>query len=381
MSVIPIFDKMVEQFQIVLFNLPQQKLHPGSEVSGVFTVEVGEPREFHYIKVSLIGEAHISIADLAVTDTQKHMDEQVVVWNREQARDRELRRGVNNFPFRFTIPNRQLPPSIEVRCRRLFGKIRYYVEGRIGISQPEFDHVTEAEFPLVEVVDITVPELQRPIGREVQKTNGCCFCASGPITLTAESPRRGYCVGEVIPLTVRVETALFIEVYFAAYLQQVVTYRAIHSRHTELLRLTSGPMARNTEWCPGNRLRVPRTKPTVASWDIMTVEYVLVVQADILSSKFLSVKIPLTIGNVPLRESSPSAPPPEVPPVISSQPQPSAPAYIPHSEPPSELTSYPPPSYKPTSHPQPSHGPTSDSPPSYELTSDPPPSYELALQF
>ena len=443
---------MVKKFQIAISQSPQQAFHPGSELRGTLTVEVGEPRGFHYIKVSLISKAHafIKINDAActATDTRKYINEQTIVWHWEQARDGRLQSGRHTFPFQFTIPNEQLPSSVEYTTieegsSSSFGYIQYYVEGRIGTDQPEFDHLTKAPFRLVEVVDINnVPDLQRPIGGELQKTVHSRFRASDKITARAEIPRRGYCIGEIIPLTVTVDNASTKQIRVAVYLQQVLTYRAEARKcfsHREILHLTSETMHRRIFlWRPGSRLRVPQTVPTNTSCSIVTVEYVLVVETLIPSANKRSIEIPLTIGNVPLREVSSPAPPPEVPPMISSQPQPSAPAYIPQPRPPtsyprplSELTSCPPPSYeptldpppsyKPTSHPQPSHGPTSDSPPSYkptshpqpshgptsdpppsyeptshpqpshgptsvpppsyELTSDPPPSYELALQL
>ena len=411
-TILRIFDKMVEQFQIAIFQSPQREFRPGSELRGTLTVEVGEPRGFHYIKVSLIGEAHafinINDATCTATDTRKYINEQTIVWHWEQARDGRLQSGRHTFPFQFTIPNEQLPSSVEYTTieegsSSSFGYIQYYVEGRIETDEPEFDHLTQASFRLVEVVDINnVPDLQRPIGGEIQKTIHGRFLASGKITVRAEIPRRGYCIGEIIPLTVRVENTSNKQMGIAVYLQQVLTYRAeacTCSSHRELLHLTSETMHRRIFlWRPGSRLRVPQTVPTNTSCSIVTVEYVLVVETLIPSANKRSIEIPLTIGNVPLREVSSPAPPPEVPPMISSQPQPSAPAYIPQPRPPTSYpppsykpTSVPPPSYKPTSHPQPSHGPTSDPPlshgptsdppPSYKLTSDPPPSYELALQL
>ena len=383
---------MVSHFKVVLSQSPQQEFHPGSEVRGTLSVETWEPRRFHYIKVCLVGEAHTSITisdedvtDFTVTDTRKYVNLQVVVWNWEQTRHREFQSGIHSFPFQFTIPTQQLPSSFNGGNSEMFGYIRYYVEGRIGTGQSEFDLTTETKFCLVEVVDVNLPTLQRPIGGSVRKTIHCWFCASGPITLTAKSPRRGYCIGEIIPLTVTVDNPSTKRIRVAAYLQQVATYRAedqMSSISVEIMCVTSRTMrARRTVWQPGNDFIVPlkiklgvariAAVPTVASCDIITVEYVLVVEAVISRRKIPSIKIPLTIGNVPLREVSSPAPPPEVPPVISSQPQPSAPAYIPHLEPPSELISYPPLPY----------GLTSDPPPPPELTFDPPPSYELALQY
>ena len=399
---------MVKKFQIAIFQSPQQAFHPGSELRGTLTVEVGEPKGFHYIIVSLIGRAQTSFLihdhdDHTHDDsycheevheiraTREYVNLRVVVWNTEQACGGELQSGCHTFPFQFTIPNQRLPSSF--RGRNSIGNIRYFVEGRIGTGLLRFDHVVEAEFPLLEVVNINLPLMQRPIRTEVQKTICCWFCASGPITLTAESPRRGYCIGEAIPLTVIVENASTKQIKASVKLQQLVTYRAqadVRYDRTSVLQLVSGPMReKHNVWCPENELIVPlQTVPTVTSCDIITVDYVLVVEAVIPSARNASIKIPVTIGNTPFREVSSLDPTPEVPLTISSQPQPTALAYIPQPQPP---TSYPlPPSELIpgipllsglTSYPLQPSGLTSNLPHLSGLTSNPLPSYGVALQY
>lgn len=172
-------------------------------------MEVSRPRRFHDVTVSL--KAHTSVlyrvgdGTYVATGTREYFNFKFL-WNREQARDGKFPSGRHNFRFQFTIPNQRLLYFFD-RGGSL-GYIRYYVEGRIGVGRWKFDHITEAECPLVEVADINISELQRPIRREVEKTTTCCWLyASGPITLTAESSRRGYCIGEAIPLTVTVENA------------------------------------------------------------------------------------------------------------------------------------------------------------------------------
>ena len=373
---------MVKQLQI---SLIQQTFQPGSEVSGTLSFETEEPKGYQYIMVSLIGRAHISWTvhenhggaghhghhsghhghhgghhehSYQVTGTREYVNLQVVVWSKEQSCDGKLHSGHHNFPFQFTIPNQRLPSSFG---GRKIGNIRYFVEGRITTGLLKFDRVVEAEFPLVEVVDINLPELQRRIGGGVQKTICCWFCASGPITLTAEGPRKGYCIGEAIPLTVTVNNASSRRIQASVKLQQLITYRAqgrVGYDRTSVLHLSSGPMReRSTVWLP--EIIVPlETVPTLASCDIITVEYILVVKAVIPSAINTSIKIPLTIGNTPFREVSSLDPPPEVPLMTHHHHLNSPHTHHHHLN---ELPSYP--------------------PPSSELTSYPPPAYGLALQY
>ena len=84
---------MVEQFQIILSQPPQQVFYPGSEVSGTLTVEVLRPRRFHDVTVSLIGEIQNS------KDTNEYFNAKDILWNREQARGGKFPSGRHNFRF------------------------------------------------------------------------------------------------------------------------------------------------------------------------------------------------------------------------------------------------------------------------------------------
>ena len=338
---------MVKKLQITIFQPPQLIFLRGSELRGTLAFEICEPKRWHSITVTLIGKAHVSCGEEG-TSERLYVNLQVVVWDKEHTVDGTLRSGRHSFPFQFTIPNEQLPHSFGGRNE--IGSIRYYVEGRIGTGLFKVDHVVQAEFPFVELVDVNLPQLQQPVRSEVRKTVCCWFCSSGAIMLTAESPRRGYCIGEAIPLNVTVENGSSRQIQVSVMLRKITTFRVrrhVNSKFKSLISLTSGPIqARNTSvWCLANDLRAPNTEPTLTSCDILSVNYVLLVTAMVPLARDSSIIIPLTIGNISFRDPQQASGPPP-PPVIPLSGLPQAPSHTLQQGPPSELTTDQPPSYE-----------------------------------
>ena len=307
---------------------PQQIFTSGSVVSGTLTFDLDKPRSYEYISVSLVGRAEVwwKVGKQHYRGFRKYVNLQIIVWKKEQVPDGKLQPGHYCFPFRFTLPNGQIPASF---CRNRDNYIRYYLEGRIGTGLLKFDHITEADLPVTEVMNINLPRLQRPVRGELQRTRCFWCCASGTITLTAEIPRSGYCIGEVIPLNCMVENSSSQQTNVSAKLQQIVTYivrdRARDQVYTKksslsVLSALSEPIRARTSsvWSPGEEFKISTaTAPTLLSCDILTVVYVLIVTVVIpWSINCQKITFPLTIGNVQFcdpREATGSHPSTTVP--------------------------------------------------------------------
>ena len=332
---------MVKDLKLIL---NQQSLIPGSEVSGVLSFRVTEAKSYKYAKINLFGRAHVHWSETTgqtthyYSATREYLNLHVLVWSKRRSPNGILHPGPYSFPFQITIPNQPLPPTFG--RKNAIGSIRYGVEGRIGTGALKFDHVVQAELPFVEVVDINFPQLQAPARREVTKTICCLCCASGPITLSVEIPRTGFCIGEVIPLSVNLENGSNRQIQLSATLQQRVVYRAQGNCTYvggPVLRLLSERLQPRTPtlWSPGDNLIIPlATETTMTSCDIIKVAYFLIVSAQIPGAISSSVEIPITIGNVPRRDPNQasvtgSLPPISVPPVVGPQPYSSQQASVP----------------------------------------------------
>ena len=304
---------MVRNFKIILNKPPQTTFSPGSEVSGTLTFEVNRPKSYHHVTVALLGRAHVHWTDFerdrtAHTANEDILSLKVVVWDKEQGTGGgKLQTGKYSFPFQFSIPKEDLPSSFGTLDS--IGWIRYYVEGRIGTGQMKFDHVVQAVFPFTGLVDINSPNLRRPVRQEIRKTTCCCCCISNKITLSAETPRTGYCIGEVIPLNITAENGSSQQIKISAILTQKISYHARGTRCGNrflVIGASSNPIQGRSSisWSPGHELKVPQTALSLASSGIINVQYVLMVTAVIPRSRNSSAMIPITIGNVPLQNQS-----------------------------------------------------------------------------
>jgi len=171
--------------EVVLNDPPQRVFFSGSEVSRKLKVRVNEPTRTLYkkIQVTLVGLAYMSwrVGQIRTfTSNEIYIKLSTIVWKKEQMPTQELHAGINSFPFQFQIPADRLPSSFQGSI----GWIRYYVEGRIDTTVPgRCGHAVKVPITVVENVDINVPHLQTPLCAVKQKTIGCLFCASPPITL------------------------------------------------------------------------------------------------------------------------------------------------------------------------------------------------------
>ena len=166
---------MVQDLKLNLNQPPQQSYFPGSEVSGVMSFQVTEAKYCSYVKINLLGRAHVAWSESSgsgyhrttrhYSANREYVNLQTVVWSQEQAPDGVLYPGSYSFPFQFILPNQGLPPTF----RKYTGWIRYEVEGRIGMGDPKYDHVIKAEFPLSEVVDTNIPSFRYLEGLQLRK--------------------------------------------------------------------------------------------------------------------------------------------------------------------------------------------------------------------
>jgi len=355
---------MVKDFKIVL-NAPSQGVFfSGSEVSGIVVVQTDKPKSYENIQVTLLGRARVSWLERTThTCNVLYINLRVILWRKEQVPTQELHAGIHSFPFQFQLPAR-LPPSFEGSN----GWIWYYVEGRVGSGMPKLDRTVKAPITVVEVVDINVSHLQTPLNAEKQKTLCCLLCASAPITLNVELPRRGYCYGDIIPLKVTLENGSSRELRLRAQLLQVIVYTTQgHHRHKQkaVASITSGQLEPRTTstWNPEDLVVPGHIEPTLRSSGIISIWYILKVSEIARWGSNLTNDITITIGNVPLHSTT-SAPIMVQPQFVSSQP---------------ESSMYPtqglcPPSHQPLQFE--SHEPGSPTFGRGEFQSTPPPSYE-----
>ena len=109
--------------------------------------------------------------------------------------------------------------------------IRYVVAAKIVVSNARHFHFQDKTVSaIIQVVnrvrvDINKPDLMSPFHYEIEKTNCCLCCISGAIHLTANTPRRGFNIGECIPITTSLDNGSRRVITLRAAIVQTVIYR------------------------------------------------------------------------------------------------------------------------------------------------------------
>ena len=318
---------MVKVFEVVLKRPPAQVFFPGSKVGGDVVVEVNSCKKYHSIEVGLYGFACTrwteGSGEHATTYSSSHtlVDSTSVVWMRDWDVNRHLPTGTHRFPFEFTLPS-HLPPSFSGK----YGQVEYHIQASIdaGIMRPS--HSLTAPVHVVEVVNQVSVALRCPAVKRKEKTVWRLHGSPKPITLTAELPQLGYCLGDAIPLTVTVENGSGRPVKVSASLVQhiqydgVGTYGAVGAIEVEQkivgARSDSIQPQEESVWSP-REIVVPCTVCTTMQSHVdILVWYTLKVSVLIPWARKLSTTFKLTIGNVqssepltPNRTSSPCSVP------------------------------------------------------------------------
>ena len=160
-----------------------------------------------------------------------------------------------------------------------------------------------------------VPNVLEPKTLQVQKTLCCLCCKSGPISITALIPRKGFCIGvDVIPFEVDIENGSNRQVrYLQAELVKKVVYTAHGHHHYEFTTINfvnsdSIQPGRSLSWKPSPLAIPAATQPTISNCRIIQLGYVLRVQSVISGAINPHVDFDLCLGNVPLNSTGQQLP-------------------------------------------------------------------------
>jgi hypothetical protein len=236
---------------------------------------------------------------------KEHLHETQMLWTKEDSSDRLalFPAGRHSFPFRFLLPQK-IPSSFEGRV----GWVRYELLGRIVTGVMKVEHLVEIELPVLEILDINQhPNLLSPKSVAIQKKVWSFPCTLANVSMVVGLTRSGFCIGEDVPLNVALENGSRYEVTLAAVLRQKVTYTAKKNRRqydkATVVQVTSQRFAPRTSTIWPTNLRVPLEEATTQDYETINVQYRIKVVASVGWGQTLVAKIPITIGNIPFRDS------------------------------------------------------------------------------
>lgn len=188
---------------------------PGMAITGTVIATSDKPKDYRAIKVRLLGEANVhwtvnrgsGESDLVYDSHESYIDQTINVW--EVQTFGMFTAGEHSFPFSFQLPRGD---SIPASYSSSVGNITYKVISEVvkGTTSGTFGKRDETRcvvpITVSNVVDINKPNLLQPYSKEVSTSVCCWCCTSGPILITADLPRTGYCSQQDdIPLEIEIE--------------------------------------------------------------------------------------------------------------------------------------------------------------------------------
>ena len=317
---------MVKEFQVVLTPPPQNVYHANSDVTGYVQLVTDEAKSgYKSIEITLRGYAKVRWSEqrgsgkrrrtVTYSSREDYFGQTAVLWSKETAPGHQLAPGSYQFQFSLRFPGNpsDLPPPFQGS----FGRIVYELEGVIvKTAVLKFDKRSTVELPFSPALvnPNVVPNVLEPKILQVQKTLCCLCCKSGPISITARMPRKGFCIGvDAIPFEVDIENGSNRRVrYLQAKLVKSVVYTAEGNHqydHWTVAFVNSDPIepGRSLSWKP-SLLAIPATEPTISNCRIIQLNYSLKVQGVISGAINPHVDFDLFLGNVPLNSTGQQLP-------------------------------------------------------------------------
>ena len=314
------------RFDIVLLG-QSQVYRPGSVVEGYVTLELSSPQNVKGVSIVISGKARVKWE--LMTEFWDPCDTEIVLRENSSrllgnGRDpQRLTSGRHELPFAFQLPT-GLPSSyynkVNPSCSPLFSKkrkgyIRYSLTATMFRSWKANLHASTV-IQVKDIVNTNIPQLSTPLSAQSQSREGSYFCCgSGPITMTVETDRGGYCPGESISLTVKVENNGNRRIRgVRVTLMQSVDY---HGKGRYGGRCYHEGQPIKTIWGPGagpqgeinwndGMLSIPETTPTISNCALIRLSYTLNVQVLIVLAERLSVEMPIVIGTESFQREQPT---------------------------------------------------------------------------
>lgn len=295
---------MVKAIKIVVHNDgDHHHHHPGSDVKGEVVVTLDEPKEYSKLTVKLIGEAEVTwtvvtgVGDER-TETEynnkvKYIKKRDVLWTKESS---ELTAGENSFPFTIKLP-KDAAPSFKGQHGEVEYKIKAKLtEGKDTKHKAKKVHVTVAE----DGADLMRSCMEPQTFDKDAQVRLLCF-NFGTMSMICKLPRTGFSPGEAIPIDVHVENQSTKIVNIQAILLRKDTFTSKQGRRkylrNELTSIDSPPIQPGeiTDF-EGKSVQISRdVPPTMKSCSCISVEYTLVINADVPWAPDVSIKIPIAI--------------------------------------------------------------------------------------
>ncbi|XP_039429102.1 arrestin domain-containing protein 17-like [Culex pipiens pallens] len=285
----------------------------GQTIVGQVDIQVPKAKKVRSVYLRLTGQGSCKWAETretgssAVFSSREEYAAHTVVFlsgsSSESSEEVELGEGSHRYRFSY-----RLPPECPTSFEGDFGYVRYTI--RIVFERPwKYDLTYKIAFTVVQQLDLNriSPPLNEAIVKENMRQFSCGPCRSAPMIMTVCVPMTGYVPGQLVRVTVDImnksrkdisEVKLKLRRQ-VKYLSQSPSERS-KTVFCTLVKYQCSGVDRDRSAGYERRLLIPPEPPTRSS-TIIRIEYFIEIIAKVVGLHASPrVKIPITIGTVPL---------------------------------------------------------------------------------
>ena len=279
---------------------------PGEPVKGLVVVSVKNMEKVETLYVEMIGESETHWTEGSGED-ETSFGSKIRIFNFKQVflvsnKDNKnqpivLAQGSHSFPFVFTFPLGDHPPSFESSS----GHIRYFL--KVKLLRKFYPNVKEVH--LIKYLgncNVNLASLQSSVEMQNDKTLGVLCFKSEPLSLSVVFNKTGFVVGDTIIISANVTNNTGRNVRPVAKLIKLITYRSYSNtiESQSCLAKFEGQKSNEKYFSWENvKLKVPSDDYiTITNCSNIRLDHYVVVSLKIHGSSNFEVKCPVVIGNV-----------------------------------------------------------------------------------
>ena len=288
--------------------------YAGQEVTGKVTIKNSEPKKYIRVEIRFTGEALVKIGDVSGWEKEELINHQVILWDREQAPNKEFPPGEHNLPFSVRLHSPRLGAFIPTTYESPFAKVVYAVEACIvKEGKLKRDSRLQEVINVMEIVDINRQDLLQPKAQVTDRDLAYTSLSSGsPVSVTVRLPRTGFSIhNDNITFEVEVSNPkkrrtgpVTVQLFKDSKYGNSSKYanRRNFNRIVRGASATNQPPKSNPLFKWNGSITVPFTEPTSSCSSVRVGYYLnIVLTIPMTNSGNMCMTFPITIGTVPFR--------------------------------------------------------------------------------
>lgn len=312
---------MSSKCEVTFENNPDGVYYAGQTVAGEIKLTTAKPKTIRAIHITVIGFAEVRFTDDKDSDrhdaTDKHKD--LLGADEQYLFIRKYLQGERNGTS-FSLPagtyiykfEADLPKTCPTSFNGEFGQIRYEVVLTIDRAW-KYDNIFKEPFTVIHDIDLNSNLVYKAptMMSDFRRLMGI-FCLRTPLLLTVNCPFTGYAPGQMLIVHIQVQNFTFshctaVKVKLQRMVKYTSTYpevetKEVHSTVREGIYGSVPKFRRKHILATIPVLSVPPS--TLGTCKCIDISYRLKVKVVVAGwHKGLKVKVPITVGTVPLRDT------------------------------------------------------------------------------